>query len=654
MVISGICLLCVLPVSGAVLRVGHSPGYDYTTITAALDAANAGDTVTVAPGVYRRNDPNYWETFPLIMKSGVVLIRESKDAYPEINADRAAQVFKCEYTDEGTRIEGFVITGGDAHGGLEFGGGLFLGNGFLSLSSCEIRDCEADDDGGGLFCSYATVTIDQCRFISNSADNGGGLSVGSGSSLQMSDTEITDNQADIHGGGIAVFVNSQLDMSRCELSGNSADQYAGALYAENSTCSLTNCMISGNTAQQNGGGLSGIYTDVNLIECLFMDNDTLTGGGAVSIISGSTLKIQNSLLYRNTASEYGAGVHCKESEVDVLFSRIQENTASLGGGGLYFMDAGGTLVTCDLTGNHSSAGAGLYCDQSDVGVANCLFTENVAEEFGGGIYCNNAAPTVRSCTMTGNTAWDGGGAVSCYNALPVLTDCIFWNNTITEISWSGTAPDVTYSDVQGSFSGTGNINADPLFAASSEGDYFLSQTASGQNERSPCINTGSAPSLSIAFTGCDETFYMDQFTTRTDMQTDTGTVDMGYHYHPTRPACRRLGCTVDMPSHDFGPGDTCSCDVTLCNPDPVKYEVMPVFVLLDIYGAYFFAPSFSPYDHYTLDIFYGQTMISVLPAFPWPTGTGDAQGLWFHACITNHAVTEIVGVLDSFQFEYHD
>jgi hypothetical protein len=58
--------------------------------------------------------------------------------------------------------------------------------------------------------------------------------------------------------------------------------------------------------------------------------------------------------------------------------------------------------------------------------------------------------------------------------------CVCRANGADEISGSAT---VTYSDVDGGYSGTGNINSDPLFVGS--GDYHL-------QSGSPCIDTGTS------------------------------------------------------------------------------------------------------------------------------------------------------------------
>ncbi len=79
---------------------------------------------------------------------------------------------------------------------------------------------------------------------------------------------------------------------------------------------------------------------------------------------------------------------------------------------------------------------------------------------------------------------------------------------------------VTYSDIQGGWCGDGNIDADPLFAVGSLGDYYLSHKQAGQDDDSPCIDGGN---------GRPEELGLKKTTTRTDGKKDKRRVDMGYH-----------------------------------------------------------------------------------------------------------------------------
>ncbi len=118
-------------------------------------------------------------------------------------------------------------------------------------------------------------------------------------------------------------------------------------------------------------------------------------------------------------------------------------------------------------------------------------------------------------------------------------------------------------------------------------------------------------------------------------------------------ACPEAGVAIWMPETQFSPGDGCSCEVTVCNPDQAVLRNHPLFVLLEIAGTYFFAPSFSDFDHY-LDAYPeyppGETMIEVLPSFPWPEGAGSFSGARFIAALTDPNIQVIVGEMDTFEF----
>jgi hypothetical protein len=74
------------------------------------------------------------------------------------------------------------------------------------------------------------------------------------------------------------------------------------------------------------------------------------------------------------------------------------------------------------------------------------------------------------------------GGVRCIDPATVVNS-ILWGNANAQQSNCT----VTYSDVQGGATGTGNINSDPLFTDPTNGDYHLKTTPP-----SPCINAGTA------------------------------------------------------------------------------------------------------------------------------------------------------------------
>ena len=110
-----------------------------------------------------------------------------------------------------------------------------------------------------------------------------------------------------------------------------------------------------------------------------------------------------------------------------------------------------------------------------------------------------------------------------------------------------------------------------------------------------------------------------------------------------------------MPSNHYKPGDPCYLNLRFCNVSQVPIPDTPVFLLLDVFGDYFFAPGWSTtFDHYTLTIAPGQAMIEILPAFNWPSGTGSATGLLFYAALTDPGYTQILGEFDSWDISWSE
>jgi hypothetical protein len=97
--------------------------------------------------------------------------------------------------------------------------------------------------------------------------------------------------------------------------------------------------------------------------------------------------------------------------------------------------------------------------------------------------------------------------------------------------------------------------------------------------------------------------------------------------------------------------------MALYNPaDPI--EDVRVFVILDVHGYYWLAPSWVPIsegiDSYEVSPFnFGSFQISIISEFAWPGGTGSADHLYFHAAITDSEITKIIGESSSWEFAYH-
>ncbi|MBN1356513.1 hypothetical protein JXA40_09670 [bacterium] len=121
----------------------------------------------------------------------------------------------------------------------------------------------------------------------------------------------------------------------------------------------------------------------------------------------------------------------------------------------------------------------------------------------------------------------------------------------------------------------------------------------------------------------------------------------------TPAPCDKTGAMLWMPSDYYTPDDLCSCIVTVCNLEDYELTGFPLFVILDVYGIYFFAPSFSDYDNYLSrhpSFSEGATEIEVLPEFAWPRGTGSASGILWYAALTNPEITQLFGEMDTWTF----
>lgn len=108
----------------------------------------------------------------------------------------------------------------------------------------------------------------------------------------------------------------------------------------------------------------------------------------------------------------------------------------------------------------------------------------------------------------------------------------------------------------------------------------------------------------------------------------------------------------------FGPDDICSCKVLVCNAEGYAIEGHPLFVILDVYGMYFFGPSFSQeFDNYLAShpVFYpGLAEVEVIPAVHWPSGVGSATGIRWLGALTDPQISQLFGKMDVCEFGWYE
>ncbi|MFC1820860.1 leucine-rich repeat domain-containing protein, partial [Thermodesulfobacteriota bacterium] len=175
-----------------------------------------------------------------------------------------------------------------------------------------------------------------------------------------------------------------------------------------------------------------------------------------------------------------------------------------------------SFQNCLITNNFAlSHGVAVYNNNSSPKFINCIFTSNTTTAFvwGIGMVNINSSPIITNCTFSGNSGPSGNETATITNiqvSSPIITNTILWGNSPSEYSngFGTGSPLITYSNIQGGLSGTGNINIDPLFVV---GDpSFHLQSAS------PCIDTGNNSASNIPTEDIDG-----------DLRISNGTVDMG-------------------------------------------------------------------------------------------------------------------------------
>jgi hypothetical protein len=304
-----------------------------------------------------------------------------------------------------------------------------------------------------------------------------------------------------------------------------------------------NSIIMGFTIQNGnatwGGGIRCIGSSPTITNCIIRDNTANWGAGIHSFGATSPL-ITNCYITGNTAIFDGGGVGCDSSVPQISDCIFFQNTGGAGGGGgaiAFHWGSNPHITKCVFSQNTAGEGGGVFCLDSDPTISYCIFVKNEATGFsaGGGLQGRSAHPTVTNCTFTENIAMLRGGGINFkYYTHAEITNCILWNDTPEEIYAEDGDPIVTYCDVQDGWTGTGNIDAHPLFVDSVNGDYHLSWVnfPIEDSTKSPCIDAG------------DPNFPFDPDSTIADMGAFYFSQEVGIREERSKPITFYRGPTI--------------------------------------------------------------------------------------------------------------
>ena len=235
---------------------------DQPTIQDAIDVAQNGDTVLVAPGTYFENINFSGKDIAVKSSNGnKVTIIDGGHNNSVVTFDSA----------EGRKavLHGFTIQNGEANSNTDFeGGGISISNASPTVTGNIVRHNNAVN-GGGIAVQFSSALV-QGNLVENNSQTlgysggtgGGGIAVnGTGSAQIIGNTIQNNNWASSNGGGITLLAAGTPTLKNNIIDGNVADsegEGGGILIESESNAVIVQNLVYNNSAGQG----SGIYFNV--------------------------------------------------------------------------------------------------------------------------------------------------------------------------------------------------------------------------------------------------------------------------------------------------------------------------------------------------------------------------------------------------------
>lgn len=249
---------------------------EYPTIQAAIDAADEGDVIELADGVFRGNGNR-----DLDLEGKSVTVR-SRSGHPQ------ACIIDCEGKD-GEPHRGFSFRSGEGSdcvvAGLTIRGGYVAGE-------------EGHELGGAVFCRASSPHLSNCILERNTAWNGGGMACMYGGEPSLADCVFSENVALNIAGGILCY-DSDATFHRCTFYADTAWNHGGGVECYSCAAEFEGCVFSANYAWQWGGALSCERASPSVTGCTFVANVSRADPCVISLNSSSDLRLAQSIMAFN-------------------------------------------------------------------------------------------------------------------------------------------------------------------------------------------------------------------------------------------------------------------------------------------------------------------------------------------------------------------
>jgi hypothetical protein len=290
----------------------------HTSIQAAANDAVTGDTISIAAGRYVENIRTAGKNLTFIGQSAGSTFVYASGTGPVFTLGSAV----VGDPNALITIRGLTISNGNHYGGSGVGGGVQVRVGaYLHIQDSTITENTALAGGGiGIDSPGAPeTTIIGCLIHRNGVGQGrlggagGGVSVGSGSTVTITDTMIMNNEATADGGGISGAQRSTIRLVGTTVSANRVDGLVGpygpfagdggGISADGTLTAESSYILNNiNNGNDGGGGLS-LKPDTPVTDTLtntLVAQNSGADGGAIATFS-LLLVLNNSYVVQNRA-----------------------------------------------------------------------------------------------------------------------------------------------------------------------------------------------------------------------------------------------------------------------------------------------------------------------------------------------------------------